>query len=100
MTAGRIGDVVVYGQESNSTTRRLAMMNPAIRGIEGDLGPVYASKLEAAIKAAKYGDGGVACDSGRIRVAIHVPLDGMLLECSSYRTAYQSERLSNDPRTT
>ena len=25
----------------NSTTRRLAMMNLAIRGIEGDLGPVY-----------------------------------------------------------
>ena len=39
---GRIGDIAVYGQESNSTTRRLAMMNLAIRGIEGDLGPVYA----------------------------------------------------------
>ena len=38
---GRIGDIVVYGLESNSTTRRLAMMNLAIRGIEGDLGPVY-----------------------------------------------------------
>jgi type I restriction enzyme M protein len=36
---GRIGDIVVYGQESNSTTRRLALMNLAIRGIEGDLGP-------------------------------------------------------------
>ena len=48
MTGGRIGDVAVYGQESNSTTRRLAMMNPAIRGVEGGLGPVYASKLEAA----------------------------------------------------
>ena len=39
---GRIGDIAVYGQESNSTTRRLAMMNLAIRGIEGDLGPEYA----------------------------------------------------------
>ena len=38
---GRIGDIAVYGQESNSTTRRLAMMNLAIRGIEGDLGPVH-----------------------------------------------------------
>ena len=26
---GRIGDIAVYGQESNSTTRRLAMMNLA-----------------------------------------------------------------------
>jgi type I restriction enzyme M protein len=25
---GWIGDIAVYGQESNSTTRRLAMMNP------------------------------------------------------------------------
>jgi type I restriction enzyme M protein len=37
-----IGDIAVYRQESNSTTRRLAMMNLAIRGIEGDLGPVHA----------------------------------------------------------
>jgi len=38
---GRIGDIAVYGQESNSTTRRLAMLNMAIRGIEGDLGPIH-----------------------------------------------------------
>ena len=46
----RIGDIAVYGHESNSTTRRLAMLNLAIRVIEGNLGPVYAAKLEAAIK--------------------------------------------------
>jgi type I restriction enzyme M protein len=39
---GKIGDIVVYGQESNPTTRRLALMNLAIRGIEGDLGPEHA----------------------------------------------------------
>ena len=39
---GRIGDIVVYGQELNPTTRRLALMNLAIRGIEGDLGPEHA----------------------------------------------------------
>ncbi len=39
---GRIGDIAVYGQESNATTRRLAMMNLAIRGIEADLGPEQA----------------------------------------------------------
>ncbi|MEC8137929.1 MAG: class I SAM-dependent DNA methyltransferase, partial [Pseudomonadota bacterium] len=39
---GRLGDIAVYGQESNPTTRRLAMMNLAIRGIEGDLGAEHA----------------------------------------------------------
>ncbi len=39
---GRLGDIAVYGQESNSTTRRLALMNLAIRGIEADLGPEHA----------------------------------------------------------
>jgi type I restriction enzyme M protein len=32
---GRIGDVSIYGQESNYTTWRLAKMNLAIRGIDG-----------------------------------------------------------------
>ncbi len=35
---GRIGDIAVYGQESNPTTWRLAKMNLAIRGIEANLG--------------------------------------------------------------
>ena len=39
---GRIGDISVYGQESNSTTRRLALMNLAIRGFEADLGTEHA----------------------------------------------------------
>ncbi len=39
---GRLGDISIYGQESNSTTRRLALMNLAIRGIEGDFGPEHA----------------------------------------------------------
>ena len=39
---GRIGDIAVYGQESNPTTRRLAMMNLAIRGIDGDIGKEHA----------------------------------------------------------
>jgi len=39
---GRIGDIAIYGQESNATTRRLAIMNLAIRGIEADLGPEQA----------------------------------------------------------
>jgi type I restriction enzyme M protein len=35
---GRIGDISIYGQESNHTTWRLAKMNLAIRGIDGNLG--------------------------------------------------------------
>lgn len=35
---GRIGDINVLGHESNPTTWRLARMNLAIRGIEGNLG--------------------------------------------------------------
>src|SRR5204863_2468660 len=31
---GRVGDISIYGQESNATTRRLALMNLALRGIE------------------------------------------------------------------
>lgn len=36
---GRIGDISVYGQESNFTTWRLCKMNLAIRGVEGNIGP-------------------------------------------------------------
>jgi type I restriction enzyme M protein len=36
---GKLGDISVYGQESNPTTRRLAIMNLALRGIEADFGP-------------------------------------------------------------
>ena len=39
---GRLGDISIYGQESNATTRRLAVMNLAIRGIEADFGPEHA----------------------------------------------------------
>ena len=36
---GKLGDISIYGQESNPTTRRLAVMNLALRGIEADFGP-------------------------------------------------------------
>jgi type I restriction enzyme M protein len=35
---GRVGDIAVYGQESNFTTWKLARMNLAIRGIDANLG--------------------------------------------------------------
>jgi type I restriction enzyme M protein len=48
---GRLGDISIYGQESNSTTRRLAMMNLAIRGIEADLGPEQADTFRRDLHA-------------------------------------------------
>jgi type I restriction enzyme M protein len=39
---GRLGDISVYGQESNPTTWRLCKMNLAIRRIEANLGPHWA----------------------------------------------------------
>jgi type I restriction enzyme M protein len=35
--SGKIGDISIYGQESNYTTWRLAMMNLAIRGIDAQI---------------------------------------------------------------
>jgi len=42
---GRIGDISVYGQESNPTTWRLAKMNLAIRGIDANLGAEHANSF-------------------------------------------------------
>ena len=39
---GKLGDISIYGQESNATTRRLAVMNLALRGIEADFGKEHA----------------------------------------------------------
>ena len=36
--SGNIGDLSIYGQDSNPTTRKMALMNLAIHGIEADLG--------------------------------------------------------------
>jgi len=35
--SGRLGDIAVYGQESNDATYKLAKMNMAIRGIDADI---------------------------------------------------------------
>jgi type I restriction enzyme M protein len=42
---GRVGDIAVWGQESNPTTWRLAKMNLAIRGIDAGLGPEHADSF-------------------------------------------------------
>lgn len=44
---GRIGDISIYGQESNPTTWRLAHMNLAIRGLECHLGPHHADSFHS-----------------------------------------------------
>lgn len=52
---GRLGDISIFGQESNPTTWRLANMNLAIRGIEANLGPqaddTFHSDLHPDLKA-------------------------------------------------
>ena len=42
---GRIGDISIYGQESNHTTWRLAKMNLAIRSIDSNLGKEHADSF-------------------------------------------------------
>ena len=42
---GRLGDIAIYGQESNATTWRLAMMNLAIRGLDANLGGQHADSF-------------------------------------------------------
>jgi len=42
---GHIGDISIYGQESNPTTWKLAKMNLAIRGIDNNLGPHHADSF-------------------------------------------------------
>ena len=42
---GRVGDISIYGQESNPTTWRLARMNLAIRGIDANLGAEHAGSF-------------------------------------------------------
>ena len=44
---GRVGDIAVYGQESNYTTWKLVRMNVAIRGIDTNLGLRNADSFRA-----------------------------------------------------
>jgi type I restriction enzyme M protein len=52
---GRLGDLSIYGQESNPTTWRLCKMNLAIRGIDGNIGThnadSFANDLHKDLKA-------------------------------------------------
>ncbi len=51
--SGRLGDISIYGQESNYTTWRLAKMNLAIRGIEAQIahGDTFHSDRHPDLKA-------------------------------------------------
>lgn len=53
---GRAGDVSVAGQESSPTTRRLAKMNLALRGIRGDLGSRHGDTLHNDLHPALQAD--------------------------------------------
>ena len=53
--SGNINKIAVYGQEANATTRKMALMNLAIRGIEANLGPhqadTFTNDLHPTLKA-------------------------------------------------
>ena len=53
--SGNIGNLSIYGQDANPTTRKMALMNLAIRGIEADLGKFNAdtfhNDLHSTLKA-------------------------------------------------
>jgi len=44
---GKVGELSIYGQESNPTTWKLAKMNLAIRGIEANLGGQHADSFHS-----------------------------------------------------
>lgn len=48
---GRKDGIAIYGQESNPTTRRLCLMNLAIRGIEGNIGDRNADSFTGTYQA-------------------------------------------------
>ena len=83
---GKIGDIAIYGQESNHTTRRLAIMNLAIRGIEADFGPENADtfkidlhkdlKADFVIANPPFNDSDWARDDTDIRWKYGVPPKG------------------------
>jgi type I restriction enzyme M protein len=83
---GKIGDIAIYGQESNHTTRRLAVMNLAIRGIEADFGPENADtfrrdlhkdlKADFVIANPPFNDSDWARDDTDVRWRYGVPPKG------------------------
>jgi type I restriction enzyme M protein len=83
---GKIGDISIYGQESNHTTRKLAVMNLAIRGIEADFGPENADtfrrdlhkdvKADFVIANPPFNDSDWARDETDVRWKYGVPPKG------------------------
>lgn len=75
---GRLGDISIYGQESNPTTWKLAKMNLAIRGIDNNLGPEHADSFHR---------------------DLHKDLEGRLHICqSAFNSDWGGERLREDAR--
>jgi type I restriction-modification system DNA methylase subunit len=68
--SGKLGDISIYGQESNYTTWRLAKMNLAIRGIDAQIahGDTFHNDSEMVAVRAKLKAGqslrGIARDLG------------------------------------
>ncbi len=76
---GKIGDISIFGQESNATTWRLAKMNLAIRGIDSNLG-------------------GMNADSFHNDLHKNLKADFILANPPFNMKDWGGERLKNDPR--
>ena len=70
---GKIGDISIYGQESNHTTWRLAKMNLAIRGIDGNLGKEHADSFHRDLHPDLKADYVIATAPSTIRLGRRAP---------------------------
>ena len=73
---GRLGDISIFGQESNGTTWKLCKMNLAIRGIEVDLGKEPADTFTNNQHSTKKMDYIMANPPFNIKDYWHESLDG------------------------
>ena len=63
-----IGDISIYGQESNSITRRLAVMNLALRGIEAEVGIEHTDTFRRDLHSDHHADDGLVA---KVRKEVH-----------------------------
>jgi type I restriction enzyme M protein len=71
---GRVRDISIYGQKSNSTTRRLAVMNLALRGIEAGFGPEHADTFRRDLHPDLRADYVLVAESANLEQAIRANL--------------------------
>src|SRR3972149_4100525 len=95
---GQIGDISLYGQESNHTTWRLAKMNLAIRNVDGRLGKERADSFHhdgASLRESRLGRPPTPGRDGTFAPCAHSLLaraTGRALRFRHSRTGYLADR--------